>query len=76
MAQQQAFNAACVGRELFVLFERPGRWPGQLVGRSPYLQPVHAVLDPGAVGTLQRVRITAGGQNSLAGEALAGAAAS
>jgi tRNA-2-methylthio-N6-dimethylallyladenosine synthase len=75
-AQQQAFNAACVGRELVVLFERPGRWPGQLVGRSPYLQPVHAALDPAAVGTLQRVRITAAGQNSLAGEASVGVAAS
>jgi tRNA-2-methylthio-N6-dimethylallyladenosine synthase len=75
-AQQQAFNAACVGRELVVLFERPGRWPGQLVGRSPYLQPVHATLDPGAVGTLQRVRITAAGQNSLAGEACVGVPAS
>jgi tRNA-2-methylthio-N6-dimethylallyladenosine synthase len=75
-AQQQAFNAACVGRELFVLFERPGRWPGQLVGRSPYLQPVHATLDPGALGTPQRVRITAAAQNSLAGEACVGVPAS
>ena len=68
-AQQQAFNAACVGRELPVLFERAGRWPGQLVGRSPYLQPVHARLDAAAVGTVRTVRITKGGQNSLAGEA-------
>lgn len=76
-AQQRAFNAGCVGRELGVLFERPGRWPGQLVGRSPYLQPVHARLERGAIGTLQRVRIREAGQNSLAGEALAeGAAAS
>lgn len=76
-AQQRAFNEGCVGRELAVLFERPGRWPGQLVGRSPYLQPVHARLEPSAIGTLQRVRISDAGQNSLAGEALAeGAAAS
>jgi tRNA-2-methylthio-N6-dimethylallyladenosine synthase len=67
-AQQGAFNAACVGRELPVLFERPGRWPGQLVGRSPYLQPVHARLDAAAIGTVHPVRITHGGQNSLAGE--------
>jgi len=68
-AQQQAFNAACVGRELPVLFERAGRWPGQLVGRSPYLQPVHARLDATAIGEVRTVRITGGGQNSLAGEA-------
>ena len=67
--QQLAFNAACVGRDLPVLFERPGRWPGQLVGRSPYLQPVHARLDPGAIGTVRRMRITGAGENSLAGEA-------
>ncbi len=40
-AQQEAFNHGCVGRRLPVLIEKPGRNPGQLVGRSPYLQPVH-----------------------------------
>ena len=40
-AQQMAFNQACVGRRMPVLFEKPGRRQGQLVGRSPYLQPVH-----------------------------------
>ena len=39
--QQRDFNAACVGRVLPVLFEKPGRHQGQLVGRSPYLQSVH-----------------------------------
>ncbi|HEX7155702.1 MAG TPA: tRNA (N6-isopentenyl adenosine(37)-C2)-methylthiotransferase MiaB, partial [Burkholderiaceae bacterium] len=38
--QQAAFNAACLGQSFEVLFERPGRYPGQLVGRSPYLQTV------------------------------------
>jgi tRNA-2-methylthio-N6-dimethylallyladenosine synthase len=73
-AQQRAFNAACVGRELPVLFERRGRWPGQLVGRSPYLQPVHARLGDDAIGSVPLVRITQGGQNSLAGELSAGTA--
>ena len=41
-AQQAAFNARWVGCALPVLFEKPGRRPGQLVGRSPYLQAVHA----------------------------------
>ena len=39
--QQAAFNrAAASGRRFDVLFEKPGRHPGQIVGRSPYLQPV------------------------------------
>ena len=38
--QQAAFNRSCLGRSFDVLFERPGRYAGQLVGRSPYLQPV------------------------------------
>ncbi len=44
--QQATFNEACVGRTLPVLFEKPGRRPGQLVGRSPYLQAVHAEVGP------------------------------
>ena len=40
--QQNAFNHTCAGRVFSVLFEKPGRKPGQAVGRSPYLQPVHA----------------------------------
>ena len=39
--QQAAFMSACVGRTFDVLFEKHGRHPGQVVGRSPYLQPVH-----------------------------------
>ena len=46
--QQRAFNAACVGQVLPVLFEKPGRHEGQLVGRSPYLQAVHADGGAGA----------------------------
>ena len=41
------FNRACVGQVLPVLFEKPGRHPGQLVGRSPYLQSVHAAAAAG-----------------------------
>ena len=41
--QQLAFNKSCVGRRLPVLFDRRGRTPTQLVGRSPFLQSV--VLD-------------------------------
>jgi tRNA-2-methylthio-N6-dimethylallyladenosine synthase len=65
--QQRAFNAACVGRTLPVLLEKPGRHPGQLVGRSPFLQSVH--LDAGAarIGDIVPALISAAGANSLAG---------
>jgi tRNA-2-methylthio-N6-dimethylallyladenosine synthase len=66
-AQQAAFSAKCVGRLLPVLFERPGRHPGQLVGRSPYLQAVHAEAAPELVGRVLPVEISAFGPNSLAG---------
>jgi tRNA-2-methylthio-N6-dimethylallyladenosine synthase len=66
--QQRAFNEATVGRALPVLFEKRGRHPGQLVGRTPYLQPVHARAHERAIGAVLPVRITAVGPNSLAGE--------
>lgn len=69
-SQQGAFNDACIGRELPVLFERAGRKPGQVVGRSPYLQAVHASLDAAAIGSIHPVRIAASGPNSLAAEPL------
>jgi tRNA-2-methylthio-N6-dimethylallyladenosine synthase len=65
--QQRAFNQRCVGRELPVLFEKAGRHPGQLVGRSAYLQAVHADAPETAIGAVVPVRIAAVGANSLAG---------
>ncbi|HTZ35832.1 MAG TPA: tRNA (N6-isopentenyl adenosine(37)-C2)-methylthiotransferase MiaB [Stellaceae bacterium] len=65
--QQRAFNAACVGRVMPVLFEKPGRRAGQLVGRSPYLQAVHADLGAERIGAILPVRIAALGANSLSG---------
>ncbi len=65
--QQQAFNAACIGRTFPVLFERAGRKEGQLVGRSPYLQLVHAEATPLLLGRIMPVEISASWQNSLAG---------
>ncbi len=61
------FNAGCVGKILPVLFEKPGRRAGQLIGRSPYLQSVHAEVDASALGRILRVQISAAGPNSLAG---------
>jgi tRNA-2-methylthio-N6-dimethylallyladenosine synthase len=66
-AQQAAFNAGTVGRTLPVLFERAGKRPGQLVGRSPYMQAVH-VDDAGErLGAIAEVTITRAHANSLAG---------
>ncbi len=67
LEQQAAFNAACVGRTLDVLLEKPGRKPGQLVGRSPYLQSVFLDAGNRNVGDNVRVEITATGPNSLTG---------
>jgi tRNA-2-methylthio-N6-dimethylallyladenosine synthase len=67
LSQQAAFNARCVGRTLPVLFEKPGRRAGQLIGRSPYLQSVHAEADPGQLGHIVPVEILASAPNSLAG---------
>ncbi len=66
-AQQTRFNASCVGQTLPVLFERPGRRAGQLVGRSPYLQAVHAEAGDEMLGRIVPVEIDASGMNSLAG---------
>jgi tRNA-2-methylthio-N6-dimethylallyladenosine synthase len=66
--QQRAFNEASTGRVLPVLFEKAGRHPGQLVGRSPYLQSVHVAAPSRLVGTTLPVRVVGYGSNSLAGE--------
>jgi tRNA-2-methylthio-N6-dimethylallyladenosine synthase len=65
---QRRFNESCAGRVLPVLFEKPGRHPGQLVGRSPYLQWVHAQAPSRCKGAVLPVRITGVGPNSLGGE--------
>ncbi|HVB15362.1 MAG TPA: TRAM domain-containing protein, partial [Stellaceae bacterium] len=68
--QQRAFNENCIGRVLPVLFEKPGRHAGQLVGRSPYLQSVHAEAGPQRIGEIVPVMIGAVQPNSLAGALL------
>jgi tRNA-2-methylthio-N6-dimethylallyladenosine synthase len=73
--QQAAFNAAQAGRVLPVLFEKPGRRPGQIAGRSPYLQPVHCEGEPGMIGQIAPVKIVSASRNSLAGEPIVVAAA-
>ena len=63
---QHAFNAATVGRSCTVLLERPGKLPGQLIGKSPWLQSVHLIGDH-AIGDLVEVTLAAAGPNSLTG---------
>jgi tRNA-2-methylthio-N6-dimethylallyladenosine synthase len=64
---QAAFNARCRGRTFDVLFEKPGRHPGQIVGRSPYLQPVQVTGPSTMIGDIAAVTITEISANSLFG---------
>jgi len=65
--QQMAFNAAQTGKVLPVLFEKRGRHPGQLIGRSPYLQSVHVSAPDRLIGQIVTVKIEGAARNSLAG---------
>lgn len=65
--QQDAFNAATVGRVVPVLFTGHGRKAGQLAGRSPYLQPVHVNGPDGLIGQIVNVEIRERYTNSLSG---------
>ncbi|MEZ5786419.1 MAG: tRNA (N6-isopentenyl adenosine(37)-C2)-methylthiotransferase MiaB [Xanthobacteraceae bacterium] len=62
-----AFNQTLLGRAVDVLFEKNGRRSGQLIGRSPYLQPVQVMAPTSFLGEIAPVRITALGTNSLFG---------
>ena len=66
--QQREGQAAMVGKTVGVLFEKPGRLPGQMVGKSDHLHAVHVDDCPALVGELRQVKITASGANSLSGE--------
>ena len=65
--QQRAAQQAMVGREVGVLYEKPGRMPGQMVGKSDHLHAVHVTDPDGTPGELIRVRIVESSTNSLAG---------
>jgi tRNA-2-methylthio-N6-dimethylallyladenosine synthase len=64
---RKAFNAACRGKTFDVLFEKPGRLPGQIVGRSPYLQTVQVMAPQHLIGEIAPVTITDIGTNTLFG---------
>ena len=63
----RCFDAGQIGKRLPVLFERKGRHPGQLVGRSPYLQAVHATAPDRLIGQIVPVRIETAARMSLGG---------
>jgi tRNA-2-methylthio-N6-dimethylallyladenosine synthase len=64
--QQLAFNRASVGGRTDVLLERPGKKPGQMIGKTPWLQSVHVETEAG-IGDMIQVEIVSGGPNSLQG---------
>ena len=66
--QQRAAQMAMVGKEVTVLYEKSGRLPGQMVGKSDHLHAVHVRDSSGRVGDLVRVRIVGSAPNSLSGE--------
>jgi tRNA-2-methylthio-N6-dimethylallyladenosine synthase len=67
-SQQYALQAAMVGREVGVLYEKAGRLDEQLVGKSDHLHAVHVTDPAGKIGELVRVKITASVTNSLKGQ--------
>ncbi len=66
-AQQRQAQEEMVGRTVNVLFEKPGRLPGQMVGKSEYLHAVHVQDVRIARGEIRAVRIEASNSNSLTG---------
>ena len=67
-SQQAAFNAASIGTSVDVLFERAARHPGQIVGRTAYLQPAHVMASDDIVGQVLPVTIHSLERYSLIGE--------
>ncbi|MBN9064290.1 MAG: tRNA (N6-isopentenyl adenosine(37)-C2)-methylthiotransferase MiaB [Rhizobiales bacterium 65-9] len=65
--QRFAFNEATIGKTADVLFERPGRHPGQIVGKTPWLQTVQVDAPASLIGEIMPVLITGRGTNSLFG---------
>ncbi len=66
--QNLRFNENCIGKEMDVLFDRKGRKDGQIIGRSPYAQPVHIFASTQLIGNIKKVKITSALHNSLGGE--------
>jgi tRNA-2-methylthio-N6-dimethylallyladenosine synthase len=68
LKQQAEFAKSCVGKVVDLLLEKPGRMPGQLIGRSPWLQSVNVDAKTSQIGDIIPVRIIGTGPNSLFAE--------
>jgi len=73
--QQHDFNLRSLGRRTSLLLERTGKLPGQLIGKSPWLQSIHVIAEGAAIGDMIEVEIVSAGPNSLGGAMLEMAAA-
>jgi tRNA-2-methylthio-N6-dimethylallyladenosine synthase len=71
---QVAFNRSSIGKETEILIERKGRFAGQMIGRSPWLQSVHVETDA-AIGEIVPVTLLTAGPNSMKGAMLTRVAA-
>ena len=65
--QKRRFNAATVGRTVPVLFEKRGRRPGQIAGRTPHMQWLHAEGDAALIGNVAEVSVVEASANGLGG---------
>ena len=65
---QDKFNQSCVGQTMPVLFETQGRHKGQLIGRTPYMQNLHAEIDKSYLNKIVNIEITNATTNSLSGK--------
>ena len=68
--QQHAFNMRSLGMRTTLLLERAGKLPGQLIGKSPWLQSIHVIAEGAAIGDMMEVEIISAGPNSLGGAML------
>ena len=66
-SQQSAFNLAAIGTTVDVLFERPARKDGQIVGRTAYLQPAHVMASSNIIGKIFPVHVESLERYSLLG---------
>ncbi len=68
MKEQKDLNESSIGKIMPVLFQGEGKYDGQIMGRSPYMQSVYVTAPKDMIGTIADVEITEAGQNGLGGK--------